>query len=61
MSPEVSFLPAIYNQTLANQMRVVGMEYTRTPWVSLTYMAKRGAEANTRARLTRLTCPVAPR
>jgi len=46
MSLKDDFLPEIYSHNLPNQMRVVGMEYTRTPWVSITYMGKRGSEAD---------------
>ena len=46
MPKKDDFLPEIYTHNLPNQMKVVGMEYTRTPWVSITYMAKRGAEAD---------------
>jgi zinc protease len=46
MSLKDDFLPEIYTHTLSNQMRLIGMEYTRTPWVTLTYMAKRGSEAD---------------
>ncbi len=40
------FLPVIYTHSLANQMKILGMEYTRTPWVSITYMVKRGSETD---------------
>jgi zinc protease len=46
MSFKDDFLPEIYFQNLPNQMKVVGMEYTRTPWVSITFMAKRGSEVD---------------
>ena len=36
------FIPEIYIHNLTNQMKIVGMEYTRTPWVSITYMAQDG-------------------
>jgi zinc protease len=50
MSPKDTFLPEIYTHILSNQMRVVGMEYSRTPWVTLTYMAKRGSEADPKGK-----------
>ena len=40
------FLPEIYTHSLPNRMKIIGMEYTRTPWVSITYMAKRGSETD---------------
>lgn len=40
------FLPEIYTRSLPNKMKLVGMEYSRTPWVSITYMAKRGSETD---------------
>jgi zinc protease len=46
MPKKDDFLPEIYTNNIPNQMKVMGMEYTRTPWVSITYMAKRGAEAD---------------
>ena len=46
MSFNDAFLPQIYTHGLPNRLKVVGMEYTRTPWVSITYMAKRGAETD---------------
>ncbi|MBM4289090.1 MAG: insulinase family protein [Deltaproteobacteria bacterium] len=46
MPAKDDFLTEIYSHGLANQMRVVGMEYSRVPWVSLTFMAKRGSEAD---------------
>ena len=46
MSLSDDFLPQIYTHSLPNRLKVVGMEYTRTPWVSITYMAKRGAETD---------------
>ena len=44
------FLPDIYTHHLPNQMKIVGMEYSRTPWVSITFMAKRGSEADPRGK-----------
>ncbi len=46
MAPRDDFLPEIYAHTLANGLRLVGLEYSRTPWVNITFMAKRGAEAD---------------
>ena len=46
MSFNDDFLPQIYTHSLPNRLKVMGMEYTRTPWVSITYMAKRGAETD---------------
>jgi zinc protease len=46
MSSRDNFLPELYAHELANGMRLVGLEYSRTPWVSITFMAKRGAEAD---------------
>jgi zinc protease len=46
MSLREDFLPDIYTHHLPNQMKIIGMEYARTPWVSLTFMAKRGSEAD---------------
>jgi zinc protease len=40
------FLPDIYTHHLPNRMKIIGMEYTRTPWVNITFMAKRGSEAD---------------
>ncbi len=41
-----NFIPEIYHRQLPRGMRVVGMEYDRVPWISLTFMVKRGAEAD---------------
>lgn len=38
------YLPEIYQVSLPNGMKLLGMEYQRVPWVSLTCMVKRGAE-----------------
>lgn len=46
MSQRDDFLPELYAHDLANGLRLVGLEYRRTPWVSITFMAKRGAEAD---------------
>lgn len=39
-------LPEIHQVTLPNGMRLLGVEYDRAPWLSLTFMAKRGAETD---------------
>jgi len=39
-------LPQIYQATLPSGMRLLGLEYERVPWVSLTCMVKRGAETD---------------
>ncbi len=39
-------LPEIHQATLPNGMRLLGVEYDRAPWLSLTFMAKRGAETD---------------
>lgn len=44
------FLPDIYIHHLPNRMKIVGMEYSRTPWVSITFMARRGSEADPRGK-----------
>ncbi len=46
MSLNDDFLPTIYTHSLPNRMKIMGMEYTRTPWVTITYMAKRGSETD---------------
>jgi zinc protease len=40
------FIPEVYQEGLPNGMRLVGVEYARVPWVSLTCMVKRGAETD---------------
>jgi zinc protease len=40
------FLPEIYQATLPGGMKLLGVEYDRVPWLSLTFMAKRGAETD---------------
>jgi zinc protease len=37
-------LPEIHQATLPGGMKLLGVEYDRAPWLSLTFMAKRGAE-----------------
>jgi zinc protease len=39
-------LPEIHQATLPGGMRLLGVEYHRVPWLSLTFMAKRGAETD---------------
>jgi zinc protease len=39
-------LPEIHQATLPGGMRLLGVEYDRAPWLSLTFMAKRGAETD---------------
>jgi len=46
MSSRDDFLPELYAHDLANGLQLVGLEYSRTPWVSITFLAKRGAEAD---------------
>jgi zinc protease len=41
-----NFLPEIHQTTLPGGMRLLGVEYDRVPWLSLTFMAKRGAETD---------------
>jgi zinc protease len=40
------YIPEIHQATLANGMRLLGVEYDRVPWVSLTLMVKRGSETD---------------
>jgi zinc protease len=39
-------LPEIHQTTLPGGMKLLGVEYDRVPWLSLTFMAKRGAETD---------------
>jgi zinc protease len=39
-------LPEIHQATLPGGMHLLGVEYDRVPWLSLTFMAKRGAETD---------------
>ncbi len=39
-------LPEIYQATLPGGMKLIGVEFDRAPWLSLTFMAKRGAETD---------------
>ncbi|MFP3866684.1 MAG: M16 family metallopeptidase [Desulfobacteraceae bacterium] len=40
------YLPTIYQANLSNGLTVLGVEYDRAPWVNISFMAKRGAEAD---------------
>ena len=40
------YIPEIYQATLPNGMTLLGVEYDRVPWVSLAFLAKRGAETD---------------
>jgi zinc protease len=40
------FLPEIHQATLPGGMKLLGVEYDRVPWLSLNFMAKRGAETD---------------
>jgi zinc protease len=39
-------LPEIHQATLPGGIKLLGVEYDRVPWLSLTFMAKRGAETD---------------
>jgi len=41
-----NFLPEIHQATLPNGMNLLGVEFARAPWLSLTFMAKRGSETD---------------
>jgi zinc protease len=41
-----NYIPEIHRATLPNGLTLLGVEYDRVPWVSLTFMAKRGAETD---------------
>ncbi|MBW1916971.1 MAG: insulinase family protein [Deltaproteobacteria bacterium] len=45
-SAVADYLPAIYHTNLNNGLTVLGVEYDRAPWLSICFMAKRGAEAD---------------
>lgn len=45
-SAPANFLPAIYRTTLSNGLALLGVEYDRVPWVNISFLAKRGAEAD---------------
>jgi len=40
------YIPEIHQATLPNGLNLLGVEYDRVPWVSLTFLAKRGGEAD---------------
>lgn len=40
------YLPEIHQTTLPNGMKLLGVEFARAPWLSLTFMAKRGSETD---------------
>ena len=40
------YIPEIHQTTLPNGLNLLGVEYDRVPWVSLTFMAKRGGETD---------------
>jgi zinc protease len=40
------YLPEIHQATLANGMTILGVEFARAPWLSLTFMGKRGSETD---------------
>lgn len=40
------FPPEIHQATLPGGIKLLGVEYDRAPWLSLTFMAKRGAETD---------------
>ena len=40
------YIPEIHQATLSNGLNLLGVEYARTPWQSLTFMAKRGSETD---------------
>jgi zinc protease len=42
----VDYIPEIHRATLPNGMNLLGVEYNRVPWVSINFMAKRGAETD---------------
>ena len=40
------YIPVIHQATLPGGLNLLSVEYRRAPWVSLTYMAKRGSETD---------------
>lgn len=40
------YIPEVYQAALPEGMNLLGVEYERAPWVSLTFMAKRGSETD---------------
>ncbi len=41
-----NYLPEIHQATLPNGLTLLGLEYNRVPWVSMSFMTKRGAECD---------------
>ncbi len=41
-----NYIPEIHQTTLPNGMKLLGVEFARAPWLSLTFMAKRGSETD---------------
>jgi zinc protease len=46
MKAMTNYLPDVHHTTLPGGLTLLGMEYARAPWVSLSFMAKRGAECD---------------
>jgi zinc protease len=40
------YIPEIHQASLSNGMNLLGVEFARAPWLSLTFMAKRGSETD---------------
>jgi zinc protease len=40
------YIPEIHQATLSNGLNLLGVEFSRAPWLSLTFMAKRGSETD---------------
>ncbi|MCL4503670.1 MAG: insulinase family protein [Deltaproteobacteria bacterium] len=40
------YIPQIHQATLSNGLNLLGVEFGRAPWLSLTFMAKRGSETD---------------
>ncbi len=40
------YIPEIHQATLSNGLKLLGVEFGRAPWLSLTFMAKRGSETD---------------
>ncbi|MHB8068350.1 MAG: M16 family metallopeptidase [Desulfobaccales bacterium] len=41
-----NYIPEIQKATISNGLNLLGVEYDRAPWVSITFMAKRGSETD---------------
>ncbi len=41
-----NYIPEIHQATLPNGMNLLGVEYARAPWLSLSFLAKRGSETD---------------